>query len=84
MRHGARDQTRTELARIAIAPLTRGREREWACSSMVEPAAHNGLVGGSNPSGPTTVLLILLIYNLFLKQLAHLGQRCLVPSLVEI
>ena len=24
-----------------------------ACSSMVEPAAHNGLVGGSNPSGPT-------------------------------
>lgn len=26
-----------------------------ACSSTVEPAAHNGLVGGSNPSGPTTV-----------------------------
>lgn len=25
-----------------------------ACSSTVEPAAHNGLVGGSNPSGPTT------------------------------
>lgn len=24
-----------------------------ACSSTVEPAAHNGLVGGSNPSGPT-------------------------------
>jgi signal transduction histidine kinase len=24
-----------------------------ACSSMVELAAHNGLVGGSNPSGPT-------------------------------
>ena len=51
--HGARDQSRTELARIAFAPLTRGRELAWACSSMVEPAAHNGLVGGSNPSGPT-------------------------------
>jgi hypothetical protein len=25
-----------------------------ACSSTVEPAAHNGQVGGSNPSGPTT------------------------------
>ncbi len=29
----------------------------WACSSMVEPAAHNGLVGGSNPSGPTMLRL---------------------------
>ena len=25
-----------------------------ACSSTVEPAAHNGLVAGSNPAGPTT------------------------------
>lgn len=25
-----------------------------ACSSTVEPTAHNGLVGGSNPSGRTT------------------------------
>lgn len=34
--------------RSAIAPRPGG-----ACSSMVELAAHNGLVGGSNPSGPT-------------------------------
>ena len=27
-----------------------------ACSSMVEPAAHNRLVGGSSPSGPTIVI----------------------------
>ncbi len=32
----------------AIAPRPGG-----ACSSTVELAAHNGLVGGSNPSGPT-------------------------------
>ena len=35
-------------ARSAIAGGLAG-----ACSSMVEPAAHNGLVGGSSPSGPT-------------------------------
>ena len=30
------------------------REQNWARSSVrLEPAAHNGLVGGSNPSGPT-------------------------------
>ena len=27
--------------------------RGGACSSTVEPAAHNGLVAGSNPAGPT-------------------------------
>ncbi|SPF43338.1 hypothetical protein SBF1_2820009 [Candidatus Desulfosporosinus infrequens] len=26
----------------------------WAHSSAVEPPAHNGLVLGSNPSGPTS------------------------------
>jgi carboxypeptidase PM20D1 len=36
-----------------MAPLSGSGARVWACSSMVEPAAHNGLVGGSSPSGPT-------------------------------
>lgn len=53
MRPGDHVARATELAPIARAPLTRSRDRAWACSSMVEPAAHNGLVGGSNPSGPT-------------------------------
>ena len=57
---GGPGRNRTELAPIAFAPLTRGRERVWACSSMVEPAAHNGLVGGSNPSGPTNFPCSLL------------------------
>lgn len=29
------------------------RIRYWAHSSMVEPAAHNGLVVGSSPAAPT-------------------------------
>ena len=34
-----------------------GIARGGACSSTVEPAAHNGLVAGSNPAGPTSLRL---------------------------
>ena len=34
------------------------REQNWARSSVrLDPAAHNGLVGGSNPSGPTNIIM---------------------------
>src|SRR5579862_1317025 len=35
--------------RVAVEPPTQGPVAQW-----LEPAAHNGLVGGSSPPGPTT------------------------------
>jgi hypothetical protein len=51
---------------------------------MVEPAAHNGLVGGSNPSGPT-ILFNLPYCNIVMLKLCRtrVGEwRRLVAHLV--
>ncbi len=51
-RRAGERRTRAPASRRGGHALGVGR-RAGACSSTVEPAAHNGLVGGSNPSGPT-------------------------------
>ena len=46
---GSRSSGLSALRRVGYRATAR------ACSSTVEQAAHNGQVGGSNPSGPTII-----------------------------
>lgn len=54
----------------------------WAYSSVVEPPAHNRLVLGSNPSGPTMnekSLLHVIVSGLFFC-IQNIADRWMIPE----
>jgi hypothetical protein len=62
----ARSWVPTRHCRIAVMPVNdggtvagrpRGRSAAGPVAQWLEPAAHNGLVAGSSPAGPTTLMI---------------------------
>src|SRR5262249_49628725 len=57
------------------APRRRPLSRFGPVAQWLEPAAHNGLVGGSNPPGPTILSFRLFVLRALAPKLSNLIPR---------